>query len=275
MRRPRPGRRGSGGGSGRRGKLARARPAPACTRASCRRSGACRGRRRTPGRSPAPPRRSRAARAGARRHRRGRPPVPQPGQAREVGEECLAVGPLAMPVPELGDEVRLGRDRQLRVAIEHLLQQRRAASREAEDYDRCRRRAAHRSRDCQTTSAGGPAISTARSASCGSLGRPTSRQAAARASPARSIAPARAAHGARLAVRAGRDPQRRRAVGDIEGGVETQLALGRGVGGAGPARDRPGAGEHRVESGPGGDGAERVDDPTECLAAAYCHGMRE
>ncbi len=54
----------------------------------------------------------------------------------DVRQERVAVRPLAMAIPQLRDEVRLRRDREPRVPVEHLPEQRRAAPRDAEDDDR-------------------------------------------------------------------------------------------------------------------------------------------
>src|SRR5215211_139051 len=64
--------------------------------------------------------------------RRHSPPLDAREPA-DVAHELVGVRPLAVSIPELRDEVRLGRDRQARVPIEHLLQQRGAAARDAED----------------------------------------------------------------------------------------------------------------------------------------------
>ena len=118
----------------RRGTRARARRAAACTTASCRRTGTFRGRRRTQ-RYIAWIASANVGVGGQALARRRRGPTPhssKPGQPVDVGQERLAVGPVAWRSQSCGQEIRLGRDRQSRVAIEHLLEQGRAAPGDAE-----------------------------------------------------------------------------------------------------------------------------------------------
>src|SRR5215212_6173410 len=65
----------------------------------------------------------------------GDTPVANSGEPRDVVEKSLSIRALTVAVPQLRNEVRLVRDRELRVRIEHLLQQGRAAARDPQDDD--------------------------------------------------------------------------------------------------------------------------------------------
>ncbi len=103
------------------------------------RSAACPATRRRAGRSTAPPRRS-VGSLGQPRTRLASGSTPHSRETLEPAEvldERVALRPLAVPVPELREEVRLARDRELRVRVEHRLQERGAAPGDAEDDGGC------------------------------------------------------------------------------------------------------------------------------------------
>ena len=87
----------------------------------------------------------------AERHARPQPladglgaqlPLAQRGEPPQVVEEVVDVRPVAVAVRELRQEVRLVRDRELRVPVEHDPQQRRTRASDAEDDQRWRAHAA-------------------------------------------------------------------------------------------------------------------------------------